>query len=225
MKRYKRRWLVALSLVTLFGLLLSGAAVAAEFGAGDVYRLASGEIVNDDLYVTASEIFIDGTVDGDLYAAGGYIEVNGEVTGDVVMAGGSLVIRGSVGDDVRIAGAGITVLGTIQDDLFVAGGGAVPGGFAIPLQIGNRTIEQGVRLGSSAQIGGDVYIAAAEGDIDGSIGGNLSVGMGHVVLGARVTGNADIYSESLTVRESAAVAGLLTYSTPEQVAGVDAVAR
>ena len=52
-------------------------------GANGVFRLPAGEIVQDDLYVTGGEIYIDGNVEGDLVAFGGYIEVNGNVTGDV----------------------------------------------------------------------------------------------------------------------------------------------
>ncbi|MBI1297348.1 hypothetical protein GC175_20600 [bacterium] len=222
--RISRRWTVAFALVGLLSLVLSGAAIAAEFGSGDIYRLALGERVNDDLYVSAGEIFIDGVVDGDLYAAGGYIEVNGEVTGDVVLAGGGVVIRGVVGDDARLAGAGITILGTIEDDLFMAGGGAGPGGFAFPMQMGSRSIEQGVRLGSSAQVGGDVVVAAGEGNLNGAIGGDLFVGMGTVSLGARVGGDAEIFAEQFSTTDSAVIAGQLTYSTPNRVDGVNQVA-
>ena len=222
--RTSQRWLVAFALVILLSLVLGGAAVAAEFGTGDVYRLASGERVNDDLYVSAGEIFIDGTVDGDLYAAGGYIEVNGEVTGDVVLAGGGIVIRGVVGDDARLAGAGITVLGTIEDDLFMVGGGAGPGGFAFPMQMGSRSIEQGLRLGSSAQVGGDVVVAGGQGEINGAIGGDLLAAAGAVSLGARVNGDAEIFAEQFSTSDSAVVAGQLTYSTPDRVDDVNEVA-
>lgn len=220
----RRRWELIVGLAALLGLLLSGAAVAAEFGGGDVYRLPVNGVVNDDLYVSAGEVYIDGVVDGDLYAASGYIEINGEVTGDVVVAGGGIIVRGVVGDDLRVAGAGVEVLGAVRDDVFVAGGGAGPGGFAFPFQMGGQTIEQGVRIGSAADIGGDLHVVGGQGTLNGVIGGDLSAFMGSVILGARVAGDAEIGAEQLTLGDSAAVAGQIRYSTPERIANADAVA-
>lgn|GEM_PF-4371680 len=43
---------------------------AAVFAGTDIYRLPAGEVITDDLYIAASEIYIDGTVEGDLIAGG-----------------------------------------------------------------------------------------------------------------------------------------------------------
>lgn len=225
MKRlYLRRWGTILSLAVLLGLLLSGVAVAAEFAGGEVYRLPANGVVNDDLYVSAGEVYIDGVVNGDLYASGGYIEINGEVTGDVVVAGGGIVVRGVVGDDVRVAGAGIEILGAVADDVFIAGGGAGPGGFVFPFQLGTRTIDQGVRIGSAADIGGDLHMVGGQGTFNGVVDGDLTAYMGAVTLAGRIAGDADVRTEELTISENAAVAGQLLYSTPDRVADADVVA-
>ncbi len=156
--------LVAVSLVVL-ALVLggAGAALAAQMEEGEVYRLAAGEVVADDLYVSAGEIYIDGTVEGDLVAFGGYIEVNGEVTGDLISSGGGIVVNGKVGDDVRAAGAGIRINGSVGDDLLVAGGGTAPGAPPFPMQIDGRQIEQGVWVSSDATVGGDAYLVGGTG--------------------------------------------------------------
>lgn len=224
MKTYGRKVAVASLLILLWGILWTSVTLAAEFGGGDIYRLPADTVVDDDLYVSAREIYVDGTVNGDLYASGGYIEINGEVTGDVVMAGGGIVIGGLVGDDVRVAGAGIDIMGSIQDDLFVAGGGAGPGGFAFPFRIGGHSIQQGVRVGSSSEIGGDAFIAGDEGRIEGAIGGDLFAGMGVLLMGAHVDGNAELRAETLTIDEDARVTGQLIYSTQDQLANADDVA-
>ncbi len=117
----RRWWLLLLTGVALCG--LTGTALAADVrGGADVFRLGPDEVVNDDLYVAAREIYIDGTVNGDLIAAGGYVEVNGVVTGDVMIAGGGVNLNGVVQDDARIAGGGVVISGQIGDDLVVAGG-------------------------------------------------------------------------------------------------------
>jgi hypothetical protein len=224
LRRIGSRIGLAMLLVGVLVLLVTGAAFAAEFARAEYYRLASNEIVDDDLYVFGSEIYIDGVVNGDLYAFGGRIEVNGEVTGDVVAAGGAIVIRGLVGDDVRVAGAGIDILGTVRDDLLIAGGGAGPGGFTIPFQIGGRSVEQGVRIGSAAEIGGDVYIAAGSGEIAGVVGGDFAANMGSLLFGAQVAGDANLRAEEVRLQESALIRGALVYSTPARLARADRVA-
>ena len=209
-----QKWLVVL-VVGLLLLAVTGGALAAEFGGDeDVYRLAAGEVVNDDLYVGSGEIYIDGAVKGDLIAFGGYVEINGIVEGDLIAAGGGVVIRGQVMDDARVAGGGIEVSGTIGDDLFAAGGGGQAMGF--PMQFGGRSIPQGIRIGNEAEIGGDGVIVGGGGRIDGHIGGNLWSAMGELELVGRVDGDAELQVGSLRVDEGSRVAGTLRYSSPDE---------
>ena len=210
-----KRWAIFL-FVGLMSMVLTGTAVAAEYAGGDdVYRLASGEVIEDDLYVAASEIFIDGVVMGDLVAAGGYIEINGTVTGDALLTGGGINISGTVEDDVRAAGAGIEISGTIGDDLMVVGGGNP--GFAFPMQMGNRSITQGVMVTSSAQVGGDAAVVGGLGDISGNIGGDLFSGTGSLHLSAQVAGDASLNGGSLNVSEASRVAGTLSYRSKTEL--------
>ena len=209
-----RKWSVLL-VVGLLLLAVTGGALAAEFGGDeDVYRLAAGEVVNDDLYVGSGEIYIDGTVKGDLFAFGGYVEINGVVEGDLVAAGGGVAIHGQVLDDARVAGGGIEVTGTIGDDLFVAGGGGQGMGF--PMPFGGRSIQQGIRIGSEAEIGGDGVIVGGGGSIDGHIAGDLWSAMGELELAGKVDGDAELQVGSLRVDEGSRVAGTLHYSSPDQ---------
>ena len=217
MRRYKTRrgrWFAMVALAIVLTLALGGVALAAQFGEGAVYRLAAGEVIADDLYVSAGEIYIDGTVEGDLVATGGYIEVNGEVTQDVLAAGAGIVINGIVGDDVRAAGAGITIAGQVADDVLIAGGGSnFPGAPTWPIQIGGRTIPQGLHILDGATIGRDALVAGGSGEIAGTIGRNLWVGMGSVTISADVGGDATVYANQLTVSDAATVGGTFSYQT------------
>ncbi len=208
----RRRWFGGVALATILVLALAGVALAAQFEEGEVYRLPAGQVVTDDLYVSAGEIYIDGVVEGDLVAAGGIIEVNGEVTEDVLAAGASIAINGSVGDDVRAAGAGITIAGSVGDDVLIAGGGSGGQGMPVwPIQIGGRTVEQGVRILESAEIGGDAIVAGGLGEIAGTIGGDLLVGMGAVTIAADVAGDARVYSSQMVVDDNANIGGSFSY--------------
>lgn len=86
-------WPVLLS-AALLALLAAAPVLAAEVAGGNSYRLEAGEVIADDLYVSAEEAIIAGTVEGDLIAAGAYVEVSGRVTGDATIAalGGVLLL-------------------------------------------------------------------------------------------------------------------------------------
>ena len=60
LRTISRRWL-AVAFMAILALAVSGAALSAEFSDDQIYRLAAGEVVDDDLYIGATEIYIDGT--------------------------------------------------------------------------------------------------------------------------------------------------------------------
>ena len=213
---WKRRPWLSASVALLAIVLLVGTALAAEMASGDVYHLRAGETVENDLYVSAGEVIIDGTVKGDLVAAGGYIEINGEVTEDLLAAGGGIVINGIIGDDVRAVGAGVTLNGQVADDFIAVGSGVVaPGAPDFPIPIGDRSVTMGVFINPGAVIGGDAYIAGGLGDVAGQIGGDFGAGMGELTFAGQVGGDAQLYAETLNVAPQSSVAGTLTYQAGE----------
>lgn len=223
--RWARRYRLALALSAVMAVLFAGTALAAEVASADeVYILPRGEVIEDDLYVGAGEILIEGTVEGDLVATGGYIEVSGVVMGDVIAAGGGIVISGAVQDDARVAGGGIVVSGSVGDDLFVAGGGGWPVPFMATMQVGEREVPQGVQLPGGSTVGGDAYIVGGAGTLAGTVGGDLFSGMNRLVFSGRVAGNANLNATNLTVDEASRVQGTLRYSTSEAITVPEAVA-
>ncbi len=92
----KRVLLITLCAVLLL-VLLTGTAVAAEMVSQELFRVPEGTIINDDLYVSANETYIEGIVQGDLLVSGSYLEINGTVEGDVLFVGLGLMITGDVG--------------------------------------------------------------------------------------------------------------------------------
>jgi hypothetical protein len=216
-QRFRQRQPWTSIAIAFFALILiAGAAWAAEIASGDTYHLPAGQTIDNDLYVTAGEIIIDGVVNGDLVAMGGYIEINGEVTEDLLAAGGGIVINGVVGDDVRAAGNGVTLAGQVGDDFVAAGGGAMGMGIpAFPIPINGRSIVGGVYVKEGATIGGDAYIAGGTGEMGGKVNGDLSAGMGDLTVSGQVGGDATIYARTLATTPDASVSGKLTYSVQE----------
>lgn len=211
---WRHRFAIGLAVVML--LLFSGTALAAEVMGGNTYILPRGEVVSDDLYVYGEEIIIDGTVEGDLIVSGGYIEVNGVVMGDLLAAGGAVVINGVVQDDVRAAGGAVVLSGRVGDDFFAMAGGGWPGGITMPMvnmNLGGRSVPQGLQVGSSSAIGGDAYVAGGFGNVAGSIGRDLVAGFGTLIFSGNVARNAVLRADALTVSPNAKVQGTLRYTS------------
>jgi cytoskeletal protein CcmA (bactofilin family) len=96
---------------------------AMETRSGQEVTIGLDEVVEDDLYVTANDVVVDGTIEGDLVAFGRSITVNGTVEGDLIAAGQTVEVGGTVEDDARLAGQALLLGGraSVGDDLLAAG--------------------------------------------------------------------------------------------------------
>jgi len=206
------RWFVV-AFMAFLTLAVSSAALAAEFTADEIYRLAEGETVDDDLYIAATAIYINGTVKGDLLAGATYIEIgpSGVVEGDLWAAANGVVIHGTVLDDLRAAGSGVELTGTVADDAFLGAGG---GQTTIPTGVGSQAVTGGLNV--TGEVGGDIYVGAAEADISGAVGGDLFGALGMLYLSGTVGGDVDIQVGEFTVTDAARIGGELSYAAPEQ---------
>ncbi len=174
---FRKRRLLVVGIVLLSLLLAAPVALAAEFRGGDEVVIGPDEVVEDDLYVGAGRIIVDGTIKGDLIAAGGEITINGTVEGDLWAAGRSIAINGTVGDDVRITGGALTVgLGAqVGDDVFAAGYSfeALTGS-----SIGGSLFMAGYQARLAGEVEGDFRGAMGALEIAGHIGGDVVVEVG-----------------------------------------------
>jgi len=80
-------------LVSLLTIFISSSALAFDLRQGETVTVASGEVVNDDLYIASGDIIIDGTVNGDIFAIGRSITINGRVNGGVSFGGQTATIN------------------------------------------------------------------------------------------------------------------------------------
>lgn len=196
MPKHVLRGLAVLFMVVLATVLLAAPALAAEVRGLDDVTIASGEVVDDDLYVAGSSITIDGTVNGDLWAAGGTLTINGRVNGDVVAAVSTLNIDGEVGQVVRVVAGEANIGGDIGDDLLFGGGD--------------------LTISSTAEIGGDLLFAASKVRVDGIINGYIRGAGDEVTLADGVGGDVQVGVDELTVASNAVIWGNLTYTSENE---------
>lgn len=170
--------------LTLLALAFATPARAFDSRSGDTIIIEKGEVIEDDLYVTAATIVLDGTVKGDLVAAGQTITVNGTVEGDLLAAGQTIIINGEIKDDARIAGAALQLgpSAVIGDDLIAAGASL-------------ETI-------SGSQVGGDLVVGSGQALLAGDVAGDVTAGTAALELRGNFGGDVDAYVDMTTDSES-----------------------
>jgi len=185
--------LAAIVGVVLMMVLFPATALAADNRQGQTVTVGPNEIVNDDLYVAASTVDIQGTINGNLIAVGTTITVSGTVTRDVMAMGNSISIPGQVQGSARLAGGQITVAGKISGDLVVAA--------------------NTVSLTSAALVGRDAMVAGNTVTLAGPITRNLQVAGTDVVLSGPIGGDVTAWDTNLKLESGAAISGHLDYTS------------
>lgn len=175
-----------------------GLVEAAEFRSGVEVFIGSNEVLNEDVYVFAGRVIVDGTINGDLIAAGENIEVNGMVNGDLIVAARSITVNGAVEDDIRAAGSELQFLSSIGGDLVTAG--------------------DQIRIEPSSMIGEDLVAGANTLIVGGDVEGNLDLSVSDVRITGTVQGNVNATVEGLlTLGPDATIEGELVYTSQNDV--------
>lgn len=147
-------------------------ASASDIRTGSSIVIAAGEVIDDDLIVSAETVQIDGTVRGDLIATGTTLIVNGTVEGSAALAGQSLRMLGNVDGSVYATSFDLTV-----GESAVVGRNLYYGGFSLDLNPGS-TVGRSVYAGTSqvvadGTIGGDLVVGSNALELRGSVGGDV----------------------------------------------------
>jgi len=172
--------------------------LAFDARSGNIVTVASGEVIDGDLYVGGKTITIDGTINGDLIAAGRTITVNGPVNGSIIAAGETVNINGEVTHAVRVIGETLNISGTIGRDLLVAGAK--------------------FSMASTSEIGGDFLLGAGTALIDGLIKGDINSGVDSLTIAstASIQGKLTYNSENeANIQSGAQIMGTITHKLPD----------
>jgi cytoskeletal protein CcmA (bactofilin family) len=170
----RHRVLILIGLMLLAVLIIVPPVWAVESRSGDQVIVGPDEVVDDDLYATANQVVVEGTIRGDLVAFGQSITVDGTVEGDLIAAGQSVEIGGEVDDDARIAGQALLLSegASVGDDLIAA---------AYSLE--NEP---------ESDVGGTLWYAGYQALLAGSVGEDLAGAVNALTLGGEIGGDADV---------------------------------
>jgi cytoskeletal protein CcmA (bactofilin family) len=189
-------------------------ALAAETRQGQSVTVGPNEVINDDLYVAATTIDVQGTINGNLFAAGTTITISGLVSRDVNAAGTNISIPGEVQGSARLMGSQVTITGKIDGDLVAAGTNVTVAGNGSVARDVIGVASTGVFAGA---IGRNVNFAGTDLTFSGPVGGNVTVSDGTLRLdqGAAIQGNLDYTSNrDVSLLDGASVAGSTHHSFP-----------
>lgn len=178
-------------------LLLSISSFALEFRTGDIISIPRGTIVNDNIFIAAGEINVNGTIKGDLITFGGNTTILGTVEGNIISGGGRVKVSAAA-KNVFIGGGEILVDGIVKNDLLVGGGM--------------------VSLGEKAKIGKDVFLGCGSANISGKIFRNLRIGCEELKVSSTTLVKGDmIYSaRNVAISDNAKILGRITsYVMPD----------
>jgi cytoskeletal protein CcmA (bactofilin family) len=178
-------------------------AAAMPVGADDIRQgqqlmVGSSETVDDDLYMFAGTIDVEGTVNGSALLFGGNITVGGTVSRDLMVTGGNVNVTGEVKGSIRMAGGTLNINAPVGEDVVVAGGN--------------------ITLGEKATVGRDVVIGGGTVSITGPVGRKILAGAGDVTIRGPVGGDVQAYVDKLRLERGANIQGRLTYWSNNEAA-------
>ncbi len=212
----------------LVTLTLGGTASAASWRTGDTVTVQKSEVIQDDLYISGTDVRIDGTVNGDLIVGAQNVTINGQVNGNLWAAGVTVILNGKVSQTARLAGSTIRLQNgaNVGRDLLVAGSDIE----LTPGSVIGRDVAFG---GSQAHLNGQVvrnaYGGATGIEVGGPIGGSAQLAVSDTQVltaswtspgtpglrflpGGTIGGNLTLQSPKTPVLPAGAVGGKLTYA-------------
>ncbi|PTX53828.1 hypothetical protein C8N43_3871 [Litoreibacter ponti] len=134
---------------------------------------------------------------GDTFVTARSARVDGATSGDMHLSGFDVSVDVDVAQDLYAMGATVVIRGTVAEDLSV-------------MAFSART-ESGARIGGNARLMGNSV------DVEGPVGGALSVIGRDVVLNAQIAGDVRVMAKSLSFGPDATIAGSLTYSSETKI--------
>ena len=222
--KFLARLLAGTTLLAVLVLSTATPALAFDGRGGQTVTIAAGEVVNDDLYITAGTVVINGTVKGDVVALASTVTINGTVEGSLMAAGQDVIINGTVLGDARIAGAALFLGANAK-----IGGDIVGAGASLETRPGSAVARDTVFAGGQALLAGaiarNVKIATGGLEISGTVAGNVEAYVGSPDQGTgrspssymENTGVAvPSVSTGLSLDPTAKIGGDLNYTSSKQ---------
>lgn len=195
----------------MFGLSFSGfqTAGAANLIQTNLFSLGKGEVLNDDLWLSANSVEIEGQAKNDLFLMAtasswktqdekdGNILLAGQSENDVWALGNTITLTGAIRDHARLLARIITVNGSVSNSSIFAG--------------------NSIHLTQTARMGRDVLVFGENVIMEGNVDGNLIIFCKSVTLAGKCAGNVRVAAGDIVVLPQTQITGDFIYSSPSEL--------
>lgn len=145
--------------------------------------IAKDEVINDDLFVGAETVNIEGTVNGDVFVGAGSVKESGVVNGNLHIGGGNVTIGGRVLGNLYIGGGSVNLQSAKVGGSVISGSGIL--NIDAESSIGGSLISGCGTVNNQAPVGRNVFIGAGTIFLNSKVGGEVKVGGGKIDIGPR----------------------------------------
>lgn len=232
-----------LAIVGIFAvtILFASAQPVAAYESDEDGRVASDEIINDDLLLSGDKVVMNGKIMGTLIAAGQDVTINGTVEGDAfvfaqtITIGQGAQIKGNLFTGAQVVEVSGKVMGSLFSgsmstdlkDTTVVTRNVYFGGYSLTIaenaQIGRDLAAGSYQVVLDGKVARDVNADSAAFQLNGNVGRNFDVNVAEpsTETGAPPTvympngANApETLNPGLVISESAVIGGNLAYTSP-----------
>lgn len=180
-------------LVSVFTFLfVSASSVSAKVMANDngPVVVAKTEVVNDDLFVGAQSVLIDGVVNGDVFIGASTVKINGTINGNLHVGASVFDLSGTVKGNVYAGAQNLTVANASISGSLITGGATVV-------------------VDKDTTIGGSIITGAGSLNISSQVKRSIYAGAGNLTLGDTTKVGKDLYYASDSVANISGSAKIL----------------
>jgi hypothetical protein len=162
-------------------------------------NVAKNEIVDDDLFIGAQTVQIDGTVNGDVFIGAQTVKITGDINGNVHVGANTIYLGGIVNGNVYAGAQNILV-----SEANIGGS----------LLVGAAT----VNVDQSSVVEGSILAGAGAFSMNSQVGRSVYVGTGNMTLGDNTNIGKDLYyavgknKGQENISQSAKIAGMIRKS-------------
>ena len=185
----KKGWLIAIVLTIVLTLAVVSTVSAAEFPPEGT--IPAGKTIDDDVFLSAEDIVMDGTVNGMLVAAGQTVTINGSVHGDALLMGETVTVTSGAVIEGNLFTTAATVIidGKVNGSVF---GGSAAAELKENAAVGRNLYYGGYSLTTKAgsMVGMDLFSGAYQAILSGSVTRDAKIGAGAIELNGSVGRNA-----------------------------------
>lgn len=163
-------------------------------------------------FTSGENVVISDRVEYDLYVAGGTVSINKPIAGDLAVAGGTVTVTDTVMQDILGAGSNVILSGYVGDDVRCAGGT-----FRLSNDVAGDVIVTGgtVSIENGATIGGNLIVSGGEVVINGEVMGRLEGACGELTLNGKVNGDVECRAGKIFINGTIVGNSILAANTLE----------